>query len=184
VRIRRALVPLVLVAGTALTACGGADDDSGSKGDASDATPTSGVASDPTESDVPDLDVEACDLLSADEVAEAVGTPVKEGTPSSGPAITGGEFSSCTWVSDDPDHPADSATITVYPNSDAADSARGEDAQPVEELGSSAFSAAFASIWVYVDERSLFAQWYTFNGTDAENLPLTKALAEAAVDAL
>ena len=39
-------------------------------------------------------------------------------------------------------------------------------------------------MWVYVGDGSLFAQWYSFDGTDEENLPQSKALARAAVDAL
>jgi len=180
VHLRRALVPLALTACAALSGCAG--DDSGSG--AGDPTGSPSAASDPSESGVADLDVVACDLLTPDEIEEAVGAPVKEGTPSSGPATTGGEFSSCTWTSDDPDHPADAATITVYPNGDAADSARGEDAQELDGLGSSAFSSSFASVWVYVETGSLFAQWYTFNGTDQENLPHSTSLARAALDAL
>lgn len=181
-RIRRALVPLAVLAGTALAACGGGEDSDAEGGSDSSASPS--VAADPSESGVPDLAAQACDLLGVDEVTEAVGAPVKKGVASSGPATTGGEFSSCTWQSDDPDNPADSAIVTIYPNGDAADSARGEDAQEIKGLGDSAFSSSFASVWVYVGDGSLFAQWYTFNGTDQDNLPRSKALAQAAADAL
>jgi hypothetical protein len=183
VRIRRALLPLILVAAAALAACGGDDDPK-----ADDADPSPGAtATDPaatTDPAPPDLEVEGCDVLTADEVADVVGAPVKDGVASSGPVITGGTFSSCTWQSDDPDHPADSATVTLYPNTDAADSARGEAAQAIDGLGDQAFSAAYGSVWVYVDDISMFAQWYTFNGTDQELLPTSKALAKAALEAL
>jgi hypothetical protein len=186
VRIRRALVPLTLVACAALAGCGGGDDDksdddvvaSQSAAEQSDATDaTTGPAT-------VDLPSKACDLLSVDEVSDAVGAPVKEGTESSGPTTSGGEFSSCAYASDDPDHPADTATIVLYPNLDAADQGRGEDAQPIKGIGDQAYASTFGSVWVYVDDISLFVQWYSFDGTDEENLPKSTALAKAAVDAL
>jgi hypothetical protein len=183
VRIRRALVLLTLVACAALSGCGGGDDD---KSD--DATPSPSASSDPTEATsgpaTVDLPSEACDLLSAEEVSDLVGTKVKKGTPASGPTTSGGEFSSCAYVSDDPDHPADTATIVLYPNLDAADQGRGEDAQPIKGLGDQAYASTFGSVWVYVDDISLFTQWYSFDGTDQENLPKSKALAKAVVDEL
>jgi hypothetical protein len=121
---------------------------------------------------------------SVDEVSDAVGAPVKKGTATSGPTTSGGDFSSCAFASDDPDHPADTATVTLYPNLDAADQGRGEDAQPIKGLGDQAYSSTFGSVWVYVGDISFFAQWYAFDGNDQENLPKSKALATAVVDAL
>ena len=74
--------------------------------------------------------------------------------------------------------------ITLYPNLDAADQGRGEDAQPIKGLGDQAYASTFGSVWVYVDDISLFTQWYSFDGTDEENLPKSKALAKAVVDEL
>jgi len=184
VRIRRLLVPLAVLAGSTLAACGGGDDDSSGEkpNDAKASTSSSATG---TSSPAPDgLPTLACDLVSADDVAEAVGSPVKAGTPLSGPAVTGGEFSTCAFLSDDPENPADTATITLYPNRDAADQGRGADAEPIEGLGDEAWAAAFGSVWVHVGDISLFTQWYTFDGTDEENLSSSTALAEAAVDAL
>lgn len=188
-------MPFVLVAAAALTSCGGDDSDSGSAaGDEPSVTPstttsstaTDGTTASPTpaggESEAGD--VAACDLLTTDQVAAAVGSPVKEGMPSSGPAITGGSFTSCVWQSDDPDNPADTATVTIYPNAAAADSARDDSSQDVPGIGDRAFSGSFASMWVYVGDRSFFAQWYAFSGSDEENLPKSQALATAVVDAL
>ncbi len=170
----------------ALAACGGGDDDKSD--DKSDAESTASTSPDATATTTGpatvDLPSGACDLLSAEEVSDAVGAPVKEGTATSGPTTSGGEFSSCAYASDDPDHPADAATIVLYPNLDAADQGRGEDATPIKGLGDQAYASTFGSVWVYVDEISLFTQWYAFDGTDKENLPKSKALAEAAVDAL
>jgi hypothetical protein len=181
VRICRALVPLTLVACAALSACGGGDDDDKSE----DATPGTSASSVPTLSTsgpaTVDLPSEACDVLSADEVSGAVGSEVKDGTPASGPTTSGGSFSSCVYASADPDHPADTATIVLYPNTDAADQGRGEDAQPIKGLGDQAYASTFGSVWVYVDDVSLFTQWYAFDGTDQENLPKSKALAKAVV---
>jgi hypothetical protein len=197
-------VPLVLVATAGLTACGG--DDSGSN--ASDqpgatGSPTAGATDSLTASatdavtDATDSASQsattgssgsgggdACRLLTTDQVAAAVGSPVKDGLPSSGPAVTGGSFTSCVWQSADPDNPADTATVTVYPNTDAADSAREDDSQDVPGIGDKAFSASFGSMWVYVGEKSFFAQWYTFSGSDEENLPKSQALAQAVAGAL
>jgi hypothetical protein len=185
VRIRQLLVPLTLVACAALSACGGGDDD---KPDdkADDATPSATAeATAPTTGPATvDLPGKACDLLTVDEVSDAVGTQVKEGVATSGPTTSGGDFSSCAYPSADPDHPADTATVVLYPNLDAADQGRGEDAQPIKGLGDQAYTSTFGSVWVYVDDVSLFAQWYSFDGTDKENLPKSKALAQAVVDAL
>jgi hypothetical protein len=193
VTIRRTLAPLVLVAATALTSCGGDGSDSGASAD--DASVTQSDTQSDTQSATESAtasegasqgsdETAACDLLTTDQVAAAVGSPVKPGTPSSGPALTGGSFTSCLWLSADPDNPADTATVTIYPNADAADSAREDDSQDVAGIGDQAFSASFGSMWVYVGDQSFFAQWYTFSGSDAENLPKSQALAQAVVDAL
>jgi hypothetical protein len=174
VRIRRTLVPLVVVVATALTACGGGDDSS-----ADEPQPTSTASDSPS-----DTAADACALLTTDAVAQAVGSPVKEGVATSGTAVTGGSFSTCVWQSDDPDQPADTATIMIYPNAAAADSAREDDSQDVPGIGDKAFSGSFASIWVYVGDQSLFAQWYAFSGSDGDSLPKSEALAKAAADAL
>ena len=175
-RIRRGLVPLLLVAASALAACGGGEDD-----DQADEPTTEATQGDLAEEPSGDS---ACELLSTDEVAAAVGSPVKDGIPASGAAITGGSFDTCVWRSDDPDNPADTATITIYPNAAAADSVRSDDSEAVEGIGDEAFIDAFASIWVYVGEKSFFAQWYAIGGSDEENLPESEALATAAADAL
>jgi hypothetical protein len=179
VRIRRALVPLLLVTTSALAACGGGDGDGDST--ASDEPSTSQH----TEADAADsADAAACDLLSTDDVTAAVGAPVKEGIATSGPSVAGGTFDTCVWQSDDPANPADTATVTIYPNTAAADSARADDSEDVEGIGDKAFTVAFAGIWVYQGDKSVFVQWYAFSGTDEENLPKSEALARAAVEAL
>jgi hypothetical protein len=175
VRTRRALVPLVLVACFALGACGGDDGDDGDD--------SAGGGKSPTSEDT-QADVRACGLLSTDEVAAAVGSPVKPGIATNGPAITGGGFTTCVWQSADPDNPADTATLTIYPNADAADSVRDADSVDVDGIGDDAFSVSFAGIWVYDGEKSFLAQWYAFSGTDEEHLPKSEALAKAAADAL
>jgi hypothetical protein len=184
VKLRRALVPLLLVPfAVLLTSCGGDDGDSSAAG--SDDATSGAPSSSPTSSAAADgAGVVACDVLTPDVVEAAVGRPVKDGIPSYGPAITGGSFTTCVWQSDDPDHPGDTATVTIYPNADAADSAREDDSQDLDGIGDHAYTGSFASVWVYVGEKSLFAQWYSLSGSDEDNLPKSKALAEAAVDAL
>ena len=181
--IRSILLPVVVLAAVTLTACGGDDTDSGPFADGG----TSSVAAEstsasPTEQ-VADL-ASACDLLSPDEVAAAVGTPVKDGIPNSGQPITGGTFSSCLWMSDDPANPADQAQLYLYSNTAAADSAREDDSQDVPGIGDSAFTVSFSGVWVYQGERSFLAQWYSLSGTDKENLAASEALAKAAADKL
>ena len=179
-RIRRVLAPLLLVAAAALTACGGDDGDDSSAEDTPSATQETGDDS----GDDPEENVVACDLLTADEVEAAVGSPVKEGIQTSGPAAIGGDFSTCVWQSADPDNPADTATITIYQNAAAADSVRGEDSQDLEGIGDQAFSDTVSSVWVYDGDKSFFAQWYIFGTMDDEGLEQSKALAQAAADAL
>jgi len=176
-------VPILLASVAALTACGGDDsDDQAADEPASEATQdqTGDGGGDAGDSG----DVKACDLLTPDQVEAAVGSPVKDGIPTSGPAITGGDFTTCVWQSADPEHPADTATITIYENADAADSVRGEDSQDLEGIGDRAFSDSVSSVWVYDGEKSFFAQWYIFGTMDDEGLEQSKALAQAAADAL
>jgi hypothetical protein len=174
--LRRTLLPLVLLAATTLAACGGGDDE----GDARDTSPSASAS----QTGGTQIGVSACDLLSTDEVAAAVGAPVKEGIEKRGVPVTGGSYTSCQWMSDDPDNPADSAFLWLYTNTAAADSAREDDSQDLPGIGDRAFSVSFAGVWVYEGEQSLLAQWYTFSGTDEENLPHSEALAQAAVDKL
>jgi hypothetical protein len=179
---------MVLLAASALTACGG--DDSSGDSSAEEETLTQSALS-PTATVTEEASeaanggaVVACDLLSTDEVAAAVGSPVKEGAATTGPSVTGGNFTTCVWQSADPDHPADTATVTIYENAAAADSVRSDSSQDLTGIGDSAFSDYAASVWVYVGEKSFFAQWYAMTGSDEESLPKSEALATAVVDAL
>jgi hypothetical protein len=182
---RRLLLPLLLVASAALTACGGGDDSSAQDKPTASASSadSAGTGVGASQSAEAGGDLTACDLLSTDEVQAAVGSPVKPGVDSSGPAVTGGSFTSCVWQSADPDNPADTATLTIYPNADAADSARESDSQDLPDLGDKAFSGSVSSVWVYVGEKSFFAQWYILEDMD-EGLEQSKALAKAAADKL
>jgi hypothetical protein len=183
VQIRRAVVPLVLLLAAALASCGGDGSGGSDDSDGGAAAPPDGTSNSSEAGAGDGGAVEPCDLLSTDDVAAAVGTPVKEGVASSGPAVTGGSFDTCVWQSDDTDQYG-MATVTIYPNGDAADSARGEGAETVEGVGSQAFSVQFSGLWVYVDDRSFFAQWYTLDDVDLDNLPQSTALAEAVISAL
>ena len=175
-RIRRALVPLTLLACAALSACGGEDSDNGDDSSAEDSPSATQSASGD--------DVAACDLLTPDDVEAAVGSPVKEGIQTSGAAVTGGDFSTCVWQSADTENPADTATLTIYENADAADSVRSDDSKDLEGIGDQAFSDTVSSVWVYDGERSFFAQWYLFGTMDDEGLEQSKALAIAVADKL
>jgi hypothetical protein len=181
VRIRRALVPLLLLLFGALVACGG---DEGEQNDGDSGGDTSAEATPTTSETAAASDVSACGLLTPEEVEAAVGSPVKEGIASSGPAVTGGDFTTCIWQSADRNNPADTATLTIYPNADAADSARSEDAKDINGIGDKAYSDSVSSVWVYVGDQSFFAQWYIFGTMDDEGLQQSKALASAAADKL
>ncbi len=143
-RIRRALVPVLLATVATLTACGGGDSGGQAADDPTSASTeaTEGATAGDDGGD-PAGDVAACDLLTTDEVADAVGSPVKDGIRTSGPAVTGGDFTTCVWQSADPDNPADTATLTIYENAAAADSVRSDDSpgrrrhrrQRVQRLG-------------------------------------------------
>ncbi len=88
------------------------------------------------------------------------------------------------WQSADPENPADTATVTIYENADAADSVRSDDSQDLEGIGDEAFSDSVSSVWVYDGEKSFFAQWYLFGTMDDEGLEQSKALATAVADKL
>lgn len=183
VRLRRAVVSVLVVGSAALTACAGEDSSSPEDGPATSAATSE--ASDPSDGGSPAAgDVAACDLLTTDEVEAAVGAPVKEGVARSGEPITGGTFTSCLWQADDPENPVDQAQLYLYSDTAAADSAREDDSQEVPGIGDKAFTVAFAGVWVYQGERSFLAQWYTLSGSDEENLPKSEALAKAAADRL
>jgi hypothetical protein len=186
VNLRRAFIPVVLVAAATLASCGGdsdsgtTDDDRPSASDSVSQTPSPSA----TGSESQTGDVAACDLLSTDEVEAAVGAPVKEGIANAGQPITGGIFTSCLWMSDDPDNPADQGQLYIYSNTAAADSAREDDSEEVPGIGDSAFTVSFAGVWVTKGEKSFLAQWYALSGTDDENLPKSEALAKVAADKL
>ena len=153
----------------------GACDGGGDPNDSDDASPTAAASG-----EVP----EACAVLSQVEVSEAVGTDVGPGRGSSGPVATGGSQSTCEWFS--VQDPADTAKLTIYSETTAADSIRDSDPD-VEQLpgvGDDAFVGDFASVWVYQDDLSFMAQWYSMAAGDEENLPRSEALARAAADRL
>ena len=127
---------------------------------------------------------EACALLSQVEVSEAVGTEVGPGRGSSGGVATGGSQSTCEWSSIE--RPADTAKLTIYSETTAADSVRDADpdAEPLPGIGDEAFVGSYASVWVYKGDRSFMAQWYSMMTDDEENLPRSEALARLAADRL
>lgn len=180
-------MPLLLLALVVGPGCG-TDDDAGlgSDDDSSSSPATNpGAGEDSGEDPNADpADVSACDLLPVEEVAAAVGLPVQGGAASGGPTVTGGTYTSCTWQSDDPARPGGRATLYLYPNTAAADSARTDRSQDLAGLGDAAFTVSFAGIWVYLGERSFMTQWYDLEGSDQEHLPVSEALARLVVDKL
>ena len=128
--------------------------------------------------------MDACALLTQVEVSEAVGSEMGPGRGTSGPVATGGNQSTCEWFS--VEHPADTAKLTIYSQTSAADSVRDSDpdAKPLPGVGDEAFVGAFASVWVYQGAQSFMAQWYSMTAGDEENLPKSEALAKLAADRL
>jgi hypothetical protein len=173
VRLRRVASLLFVV--PLLVACGG------------DSEPDDDAAEEPTKSPTVSEDSggapDACSLISAEEVAQAVGAEVGEGVPSgTDGVVTGGSQTTCTWTG-----VADAtsiATVTIYSDASAADSVRTDDSAPLPEVGDDAFVGPYASVWGYAGEGSFFAQWYDFGGSDEENLPKSTALALLVRDAL
>jgi hypothetical protein len=174
---RRIALPCVLLALTVANGCGGGEtDDQAGRG-----SPSS--SANPDDEDAGEGSA-ACALLTQVEVSEAVGTEVGPGRGTSGPVATGGEQSTCEWFS--VEHPADTAKLTIYTKTSAADSVKDSDpdAKPLPGVGDDAFIGAFASVWVYQGIQSFMAQWYSMMASDEENLPKSEALAKLAVDRL
>jgi hypothetical protein len=117
----------------------------------------------------------ACDLLTTEEVAEAVGTQVEDGVGADGPVVTGGTQSTCTWrgVED----ASAQAMLTVYTDASAAESVREDDSTPLPDVGDDAFVGPFASVWAFAGDGSFTTQWFDVRGSDEENLPRSTALA-------
>jgi len=173
--VRRRVAPwaLTLVIGSVVVgACDGGDHN-GPDDEAPTAEPS-------VDGEVPD----ACAVLSRVEVSEAVGTDVGPGRGTSGPVATGGSQSTCEWFS--VQQPADTAKLTIYSETTAADSIRDgdPDAEQLAGVGDDAFVGDFASVWVYQGELSFMAQWYSMAAADEESLPRSEALARLAADRL
>lgn len=177
VTIRRVvgLLAVLFVAVPLLASCGGDDEPADDEGRSpSSATSASAEASDPSDPSDASGDA-ACDLVTTDEVAAAVGTAVGDGVPSDSTVATGGTQTTCTWVG--AEDPATTATLTVYTEASAADSVREDDSTPLPDVGDDAFEGPYASVWAYAGDGSFTTQWFDFDATDEENLPKSTALA-------
>lgn len=118
-----AIVAVALTAGTLLAAaCGGGDNGGDDGADASpaatatlDAEPTSADAEDTPASD-PAIELNACDLVSEQDIEAAIGAPVGEGTPEQAANLF-----TCSYA--DPEFPAFSiagVAVLVADNNDDA----------------------------------------------------------------
>lgn len=163
----------LVIVSVVLTGCGGGGDPN----DPDDESPTAAASED---AEVP----EACAVLTQVEVSEAVGTDVGPGRGSSGPVAAGGSQSTCEWFS--VQHPADTAKLTIYSETTAADAIRdaAPDGEQLPGVGDDAFVGDLASVWVYQGELSFMAQWYSMAAADEESLPRSEALARLAADRL
>ena len=137
--LRRRALPVLLILGIfTLGACGSGEDAG------SDAAPTTAAAADKdagsgsggSATDVPDVD--ACSLLTSEQVSAVLGGPVDEPTPNSTPASTG-----CGWFSTT-GKPGDGVTLTIQPlvvfdGTVKAGGASGYLIEPVNGLGDDAF---------------------------------------------
>jgi len=182
--IGRIPVATLLLALTVTAGCGGEEAGAGSDQDAPRPSDTSSADEGGGTGEDSAAGSEACGLLTQVEVSEAVGTEVGPGRGSSGPVATGGSQATCEWFS--VEHPADTAKLTIYSETSAADSVRDSDrdAKPLPGVGDDAFVGAFASVWVYQGDQSFMSQWYSMMASDEENLPKSEALAKLAADKL
>jgi hypothetical protein len=170
----RRVVTSVVVLLAAVAGCGGGDDPA-SLGRPSSSAGAAGEAG---------QDSQACALLSRLEVSEAVGAEMGPGRGTGGTVATGGNQSTCEWFS--VEQPGDTAKLTIYSETTAADSVRDSDpdAEPLPGIGDEAFVGSYASVWVYHGDQSFMAQWYSMTTSDEQNLPRSEALARLAADRL
>jgi len=171
-----------------LSACGGGDDDD--EGDGGVVTVTAGsgddepdtsatpVATPDGDDDSGDARFDSCELLTADEVSEALGAPVGEGE------LTDIDpFFDCSWESEE----FDSVSVSVYlasrPEVEAFFDAT-EDAEPVEGLGDRAQYSGFGFLEVLKGESNITISLINFDIEDDEKLEILKGLAAKVLERL
>jgi hypothetical protein len=177
---------LTVLALTVVASLGGCSEDSGgeqAEGRPSRASSSTAKAdpSKPEESDAGPSGDTACSLLTADAVAEVVGTAVQDGIAFGGSPSDGADRTGCTWYSEE--DPTEAAAIYVYSTPGPADEAFRPGDADVPGIGDKAFADALGGVWFYVGNRSAVAQWTTY-GTPSENQPKSEALAKLLVAAL
>jgi hypothetical protein len=175
---------LAIVAAMALVACGGDDDDSGaSPGDDQSNGDVTRLNEDRDDNDTDVVeDVDACALLTRDEVEEALETPV--GVPEPGAT---GPYETCTWNTEE----VSLQFVIVQVQDDVSEdefltSAEGaagfldEDVQAIDGLGDSAFDLGG---FLYAHEGEYEVVLTNVYGLDLEN-PDEEAEAQVKNEAL
>ncbi len=86
----------------------------------------------------------------------------------------------CAW--NETAHPLNTVRVSVWDQPSAFDDAR-KTASTVQEfqgIGEKSFTASFASIFAVAGGHTLFVQYYSPDGEDADHLPISTALAKSA----
>lgn len=122
----------------------------------------------------------ACGLLTVDEVTKAVRASFGEGKVESNQDTPYGKYTVCIWT--EKGHALNAVRVGTWEKSGAYDSAKDfdKDAKESTGIGEKSFVASFASVYTVVHGHTLFVQYYSPDGTDAEHLPISTSLAKTA----
>jgi hypothetical protein len=167
-----ALTTAAIAALAALTACGS----SGGGSAAASGTTSSSTSSSSSSAQASG----ACALLTTDEVTKAVGASFDDGTVESNQDTPYGKYTVCVWT--EKGHALNAVRVGTWEKSGAYDSAKDfdKDAKESSGIGEKSFVASFASVYTVVHGHTLFVQYYSPDGSDAEHLPISTSLAKTA----
>ncbi|MFM7064699.1 MAG: hypothetical protein ACKO04_14590 [Actinomycetes bacterium] len=171
--LRRRALPVFLVVGIfALGACGSGDDGGERAATTAEAGTGAGGDSGGSATDIPDID--ACSLLTSEQVSAVLGGPVDAPTPNSTPASTG-----CGWFSTS-GKPGDGVTLTIQPlvvfdGTVKVGGASGYSFEQVDGLGDDAFfltpeTTSTNPILSVKDGSTTFAVFVKQTGTPVEKI--------------
>ena len=122
----------------------------------------------------------ACTLLTQADLRKAAGTIFNNGRLERSEQTPYGKYTVCTWS--EKAHPLNVVRVSVWDEPSAFDISK-ETAGKVQDssgVGEKSFTAPFASVFALTNGHTLFTQYYSPTGSDAEHLPVSIALAKAA----
>lgn len=122
----------------------------------------------------------ACTLLTQTDLQKAAGTSFNDGRLERSEQTPYGKYTVCTWS--EKAHPLNLVRVSVWDDASAFDAARKTSGkvQDSNGIGEKSFTASFASVFALTNGHTLFAQYYSLDGSDAEHLPISIALAKDA----